>query len=239
MQPHLPRKHIVSWVAAALVLGLLAWQGHRFAHLLPELERVIEGLGPWAPVVYVGLVLLLTPLLVPDSLLGVAAGVVFGLGAGFVYYFAAVYCASLLTYLVGRHWLRDRVLAALEKRPSLRAMTAAAREQDLRLTLWIRLVPLNPMVVSYALGAAGVRFRAMALGTLGMFPHMFLTVYFGAAAAHVTRMAGRGHAHWTVEGIGLMLGLVACAGLVLQVSSLAWRELSVADSESQRADASD
>jgi hypothetical protein len=62
---------------------------------------------------------------------------------------------------------------------------------------------------------------------------MFLTVYFGAAAAHLTRMAGEDHAHWTEEGIGLLLGLVACAGLVLQVGSMAWREIHVAEAEAR------
>jgi hypothetical protein len=85
--------------------------------------------------------------------------------------------------------------------------------------------------VSYALGAVGVPFRAVAIGTLAMFPHMLLTVYLGVAAAHVVRMAGEAHTGWTIGGVGLLLGFVVCAGAVLRVSSLAWREIRAAQAE--------
>ena len=79
--------------------------------------------------------------------------------------------------------------------------------------------------MSYALGSVGVSFRAMAIGTFGMFPQMFLTVYLGVAAAHLTRMRGQAHAHWTDQGVVLLLGLAACAAIVFAVSSLAWRRI--------------
>jgi len=217
-------------VGAACLLGLLAWQGHHLAHALPRLEQAIAALGPWGPVAFVAAVLLLEPLLVPDSLLGIAAGVAFGLVAGFAYYFGAVYAASLLVYLAGRRWLRQPALRLLRARPQLAHMVGAARRRVM-LNVWLRLLPLNPAIVSYALGAADVSFRSVAIGALAMSPHMFLTVYLGVAAAHVTRMAGTAHAHWEIEGIGLLLGLAACAGLMLQVSRLAWAELEAAEPE--------
>lgn len=213
------------------MLGGLAWQGHRLAHLLPRIEQAVEALGPWGPIVYVAVVVVLTPLLVPDTIFAVTAGVVFGLAAGFTYYFAAVYVACLIAAFLGRRWLRERVLASLATRPALAGIARAASREGLRLTFWIRLVPVNAAVVSYALGAVGVPLRAVAIGTLGMFPHMFLSVYLGVAAAHVTRMAGASHARWTAEGIALMLGLAACAGLVVQISSMAMRQVRAAEAE--------
>jgi len=209
----------------AALLGLLAWQGHHLAHGLPELEASIAALGPWGPLAYIAGVILLSPLLMPDSVFGVTAGIAFGLGKGFGYYFAAVYAACLLEYALARRWLRGPVRTALASRPALRDMVEAAGHGGVRLTVWIRLVPLNPAVVSYALGAVGVAFRAVAIGTLGMFPHMFATVYLGVAAAHVTRMAGKGHTDWTVEGVWLLLGLALCAIAVGQLSALAWRKI--------------
>jgi uncharacterized membrane protein YdjX (TVP38/TMEM64 family) len=97
--------------------------------------------------------------------------------------------------------------------------------------LWIRLVPINGVLASYALGAVGVPVRAFALGTLAILPHMFMTVYLGAAAAHVTRMAAGAHAHWTLEGAGLLLGLGACVVVVLQIASMAWRQIQAAGAE--------
>ncbi len=229
--------HRALFLGAAVLLAGLAWQGHRVSHLLPRFEGAVEALGPWGPVAFVACVVLLTPLLVPDTIFAVAAGVVFGLGAGFVYYFAAVYAACLIATLLGRHWLRGRVLAALDARPSIAAMARAAREQGVRLTFWIRLVPLNAAAVSYALGAVDVPFRSVAIGTFGMFPHMFLSVYVGVAAAHVTRMAGASRETWTADGAALLLGLVACAVVVEQVSSLALRQVRAAEAETGDASA--
>ena len=48
------------------------------------------------------------------------------------------------------------------------------------------------------------RFARSSIGTLGMFPHMFLDVYLGTVAAHVTRMAGEGHSNWEIKGAGLL-----------------------------------
>jgi hypothetical protein len=55
-----------------------------------------------------------------------------------------------------------------------------------------------------------------------MFTHMFPTVYFGAAAVHMTRMAGTGHKQWETEGVRLMLGLGVCVALTLLVTRRAW-----------------
>jgi uncharacterized membrane protein YdjX (TVP38/TMEM64 family) len=228
-RPSSPLRLAIAIGSAAALLGLLAWQGHHLAHWLPRIEQSLAELGIWAPVVYVAVVLALAPLLVPDTIFGVTAGVVFGLFEGFAFYYGAVYGGCLLAYLAGRRWLRARVLTALETRSGLRAMAEAVSRGGLRLTLWIRLVPINPISVSYALGAVGVPFRAVALGTLAIFPHMFLTVYVGVAAAHMTEMAGQGHSHWAVEGVGLLIGLVACAAVVVQISSVAWRQIRAAE----------
>jgi uncharacterized membrane protein YdjX (TVP38/TMEM64 family) len=45
-------------------------------------------------------VALLSPLLFPDSILGLLGGFVFGLGAGTVYYFAAAYAGNLAIFTI-------------------------------------------------------------------------------------------------------------------------------------------
>jgi hypothetical protein len=55
-----------------------------------------------------------------------------------------------------------------------------------------------------------------------MFTHMLPTVYFGAAAVHVTRMAGRGHREWEIDGVLLLLGLGVCVALMLEITRRAW-----------------
>jgi uncharacterized membrane protein YdjX (TVP38/TMEM64 family) len=210
------------WIAGVVVLALLAWQGHRLAGFLPDFERAIESFGAWGPVALAAAILLLGPLLVPDSIFGIAAGAAFGLATGSAAYFAGAYLMCLLVQWASARWLGARVLRLLAARPRLRAAVVAAPAGGTRLTFLIRLVPINQALLSYALGAAAVPLRFALLGNTAMFTHMLPTVYFGAVAAHVTRMAGTGHREWEAEGALFVLGLGACVLVTLQVTRRAW-----------------
>ncbi len=211
-----------GWAAGAVVLGSLAWQGHHLSHLLPQFERMIENLGPWAPLVFCTSILVLQPFLVPDTLFALAASAAFGLVEGTAYYFAAVYVMCLAVQWLGSHWLKARVLRLLETRRKLRTIMREAPKGGVRFMFLVRLLPVNQALLSYVLGAAGVPLRAAFAGNLGMFPHVFPTVYFGAATVHMTRMAGKSHKEWEIEGVLLMLGLGICVALTLQITRRAW-----------------
>jgi hypothetical protein len=107
-------------------------------------------------------------------------------------------------------------------------MVLDAPRRGARFTFLVRLVPVNQALLSYALGAAGVPLRTAVAGNLGMFTHMLPTVYFGAAAVHMTRMAGKGHKEWEIEGALLMLGLGVCVALTLQITQRAWAAIGTA-----------
>lgn len=212
------RSHRIVWLAGGAILALLAWQGHHVAHWLPVLEQAIERLGPWGPVVFCAALLALEPLFFPDTLFALAAGVAFGPIAGTVYYGGAVYAACLAIQWLGGRWLKGPVLRQLETHEKIRTLVTKAASGGTRLTFLVRLVPVNQALLSYALGAAGVPLRNALVGNLGMFPHMLPTLYFGAAAVHMTRMAGRGHREWELDGILGMLGLGVCVWLALRVT---------------------
>jgi uncharacterized membrane protein YdjX (TVP38/TMEM64 family) len=212
----------VAWLVGSLALALLAWQGDHVARWLPQLEHGITELGPWGPIALIGAIVLLEPLLVPDSIFGIAAGATFGLLAGTAYYFVGVYLMCLGVQFVSRRWLQTRVLRLLVSRPRLHAALRSAPQGGARFTFLVRLVPINQALLSYALGAADVPLRFAVLGNTSMFTHMLPTVYFGAAAAHLTHMAASGHREWEMDGVLLMLGLGVCVFTTLQVTRRAW-----------------
>jgi len=216
------RSSRIAWAAGAVALALLAWQGQHLARWLPQLEHSIAALGPLGPLLLVAAIVLLSPLFVPDTIFGIAAGATFGLAAGTAYYFAGMYLMCLAVQLASRRWLRRPVLRLLETRPKLRAAVRAAPEGGVRFTCLVRLVPVNQALLSYALGAADVPFRFALVGNVGMLVHLLPTVYFGAAAVHLTRMAASGHRDWEMEGVLLMLGLGVCVILALEVTRRAW-----------------
>ena len=215
----------IVWVIAIVLIGILAFEGHRIAGFLPRIEQLVGALGPWGPVVYVLAIIVLTPLMLPVFILGIAGGVVFGLPLGALYYAGAVYVANLLLWLLGRRVLRRPVLELLERKPSLRKVVVRAKEGGAALVFWIRLLPVSPAPFSYAFGAIEVPLRAVALGSIAMVPHLVADVYFGAVAAHVTKMAGEGHQRWAQSGIALVLGLASLVVILFFVSRIAKKHL--------------
>ena len=218
----------VLWTLGVILIVILAFEGHRLEHLLPVVEHRIEALGAWGPVIFVAALIALEPFFFPNTLFGITAGVVFGLWKGYALYFAAIYIANLIIYWIGRVALRRPVLRALDSRPQIRGAVEAASRGGSRLVFWIRLLPLNPAIFSYAFGAVQVPFRSVLLGTLGMFPHLFLDVYLGGVAAHVTTMAGQGHANWEAKGVGFVLGLVAIGAVSWQITKIARAQIGAA-----------
>lgn len=217
-----PASRTIGVLAGVLGLALLAWQGRRIAHEIPWFEHAIRQLGPWGPAALIVAIVVLSPLFVPDSIFGLIAGASFGLVTGTACYFAGLYLACLAIQLASGHWLGPRMLHLLDARPALRAAVLAAPQGGTRFALLIRMVPINQALLSYALGAAGMPLREAAVGNLAMITHLFPTVYFGAAAVHVTRMAGTGHREWETEGVLFLLGLGVTVLLTLEITRRAW-----------------
>jgi uncharacterized membrane protein YdjX (TVP38/TMEM64 family) len=200
---------------------VLAFEGRHLAHFLPVVERFVESLGPSGPLIYIAAIVMLEPVFFPNTLLGLVAGVVFRLPLGFIYYSVGVYLGNLLVYLIGRRLLRRPVLRALEDRADIQAALTAANREGTNLVFWLRMLPLNPALFSYAFGAVEVPFRTIVLGGFGMLPHLLLDVYIGTVAAHVTEMAGQSHRRWELEGFGLLLGLIAVGIVFWRVARIA------------------
>jgi uncharacterized membrane protein YdjX (TVP38/TMEM64 family) len=219
----------IAWILAGILILVLAFEGRHVARFLPQIESYVESLGPWGRVFYLLAIVVLEPFLFPNSVFGLAAGVVFGLPRGILYYCSGVYVANLLVYPLGRRLLRRPVLRMLEGRASLHGMVDRAKHEGTQLVFWIRLLPINPAICSYAFGAIQVPLRAVVLGSLGMLPHLVLDVYLGAVASHVTKMAGEGHAHWKADGIALVLGLVAFGVVFWRIARIARAHLEQSD----------
>jgi uncharacterized membrane protein YdjX (TVP38/TMEM64 family) len=226
----------VGWVFGVLLIVGLAIEGHHLAGFVPEAEHAIEKLGPWGPLSYVLAIIALQPVLFPNFIFGLIGGAVFGLWKGYVYYFGAIYVANMLVYLVGKRLLRGPVLRELERRPKIRDAASVASSGGPGLVFWLRMIPTSPAILSYALGALRVMPRSVAIGTLGIAPHVFLDVYLGTVAAHVTQMAGEGHTSWEAKGIALVFGLFAVAAATWQITRVARVHIDAASEAKQQRD---
>ena len=97
-----------------------------------------------------------TVLVLPGSLLTLAAGFLFGLGYGFAIVSLASTLGATCAFLVGRFLARDWVAAKLQSQPRFSALDAAVGEQGAVVVLLTRLSPIFPFsLLNYGLGLTG------------------------------------------------------------------------------------
>jgi uncharacterized membrane protein YdjX (TVP38/TMEM64 family) len=207
-------------VGVLLTVAVVAL-GRDVRHHLDAIEAWVAARGPWGVVAFVALFVVATSALFPESALSIAAGALFGLAEGVMAVVVASFLAAALQFLLARGLLRGRIERALAGRPWLAAIQRAALRDETKLQTLLRLTPLNPASISYAMGAAGVRFPGFILACLGMVPTLFLEVYFGYAGRHVARIVGRSTRAVIVHDVVVFAGLAACILVVVLVSRMA------------------
>jgi len=210
---------------AAIVIVLIVLLGREAGHHVAAVERWIVALGPTGLAVFVGLLVVGTSVLVPESLFGIAAGAVFGVWPGFVTVLIGNLLAASFQYVLARRLLRNRIQQMLSTRPQLAAVQRAVLQDEIRLQLLLRLTPLNAASLSYVFGAAGVRFAGFLFACLGLIPHLLMEVYLGHAGQHFTRVStGTRSPSFAHEAVTFG-GLAITAIVVLVVSRIARRTI--------------
>lgn len=159
-------------------------------------------------------------LLLPGSILTVAAGAAYGLAKGALLAWLGAVAGSAAAFLFARHLAREPARRRLGADPRAAALERALGEGGWRIVLLTRLSPLFPYnAQNYLYGILPIGFwEYLAASAIGMVPGTFLYVYLGSAAAG----AGGGSA---VRRIGWLIGLLATAGVALYATRLAKRAL--------------
>lgn len=219
---HAGRRATLPLIAAVLVVVvLIVVLGREAGHHVAAIERWIVALGPTGLVVFVGLLVVGTSILIPESLFGIAAGAVFGVWPGFVTVLTGNLIAASLQYVLARRLLKGRIQQMLSSRPQLAAVQRAVLQDELRLQLLLRLTPLSAASLSYVFGAAGVRFAGFLFACLAMTPHLLMEIYLGYAGQHLTRVSGSTRPHSFAHEAMAFAGVLITAVVVLVVSRIA------------------
>ena len=227
---------LIKFILAAgvLVAVYLIWQTWISPHEA-DIERSLERLGPWGPVIFIVAFLIGTSLFFPESVLAIAAGTIFGLWWGLLWVVVAGTLTAVVVYWLGRTALRNRIEPMLARHPRLDAVDEAASGSGLKLILLLRLSPMNFTMLCWLLSISRVRFRTYLLSCVGMFPGNFSTVYLGFAARHTADLAnrlkagdGRPPGDSMVHEITLYSGLVVSLVVSLLVARIAVRAMKTA-----------
>ena len=221
---HAGNRATLPFIAVALVvLVLIVMLGREAGHHVASIERWVVALGPTGLVVFVGLLIVGTSLLIPESLFGIAAGAVFGIWPGFAAVLVGNMLAASLQYALARRLLRDRIQKVLASRPQLAAVQRAVLQDEIRLQLLLRLTPLNPASLSYVFGVAGVRFAGFLLACVGLVPHLLMEIWLGHVGQHLTRVSTGTRSPSLAHEAVTFGGLLVTAIVVFVVSKIARR----------------
>ena len=225
-------------IARGLLIGmgsliLIVWFGRNVIAEIEVIETWIEGHGALGWIVFVGMMIVFTSMFVPDTLLAIAAGAMFGLVGGTILTFVGAFLTAALNFLAAHGLFQTRIEKWLERHPKLRAIQQAANRGELRLQLLLRMLPINAVLVSYVMGATGVRFSTFLIATVGMIPAVIVNVYFGHTASHITKVAGNASEHSTLHTVMTVGGLVVCIVVMVAITRIATKAIADAESDQE------
>ena len=212
----------VLLAAGLIAAGVLA--GHSPGLLVARMEgglQVARGLGGVGHVLFaVAQVLVAVSGILPASMLGVAAGALYGLPVGFAVSGAGTLAGAVLAFALSRSVLRPVVERFLARRSRLRELDATIARDGWRMACLLRVSPIMPFAAtSYALGLSSIGLRDYVVGTLAAMPALFGYVLLGT-------LAGSGVAVWSSSPLGgwlLAFGAAATLVLTLRVGQLVAR----------------
>jgi uncharacterized membrane protein YdjX (TVP38/TMEM64 family) len=192
--------------ATALIAIVLAVKYFHVQDLLKAALDWIGKLGPWGPVIFIGLYVAGAVLFVPGSVLTLGAGAVFGVALGSVYVSIAATLGATAAFLVGRYLARDAIAQKIENNQKFVTIDQAVEKEGWKIVLLTRLSPVFPFVLlNYAFGLTRVKLTHYVLASwIGMVPGTVMYVYLGSlvifGAGHRRRTTGE----WVLYGIGLL-----------------------------------
>jgi uncharacterized membrane protein YdjX (TVP38/TMEM64 family) len=229
------RTAIIYLVMGLLVVIAVVAGGREIAHHINAIESFIAKLGPWGMLAFIGLFVLATSFLLPDTVLCIIAGALFGLLWGVAAVLTGSVIAAMIQFALSHKLMRGRIQRTLAARPTLLAIQRAVRRNEFRLQLLLRLTPLNPATISYLLGAAGVRFSGFLLACPALIPNLVIEVYFGYVGRHAARLAVSNARTDHLHDLVTFGGLAVCVAVMVLVSRMAHNTVVRAVSETEKA----
>jgi uncharacterized membrane protein YdjX (TVP38/TMEM64 family) len=198
---------LYATVGVAIVLAV------KFFHVQDLLKSALDWigkLGPWGPVIFVGIYIVATVFFIPGSVLTLGAGAVFGVGLGSVCVSISATLGATAAFLVGRYLARDAIARKIEKNEKFAAIDRAVADEGWKIVFLTRLSPVFPFtLLNYAFGLTRVKLSHYVLASwLGMIPGTVMYVYLGSlvnvGAGHRQRTTGE----WVLYGVGLLATIV-------------------------------
>ncbi len=156
--------------------------------------------------------------ILPASLLGIAAGAVYGIGQGFLTSALGIMAGAIIAFWLSRSLMRPLIAGLLGRRRRLAAFDTIVTQDSWRIVALLRVSPIMPFsLTSYALGLSGISAQHYLTGTLASLPALLGYVTIGALGSsslmHTQHDA-------TIHATLLLAGAAATLVLTVHVSRL-------------------
>lgn len=207
---------LVSTLVVTLVVGLLLY--FDLDDRIIEILEWLNSRGWQATLLLILIVAVAIVFLLPGVIFTMGAGFVFGVIKGTLLVVAGTVLGATLAFLIARYVLGERPSRWLMSHVRPPNLGEVIRDEGWRLVMLTRLVPLFPFKLSnYFFGLTPVRLRDFVLGNLiGVIPITLHNVYIGSIAADLTtlgQLEERTPMQWAFYGAGFVLAVVGVVGL--------------------------
>ena len=226
-----PVQHSVRAVVAGPLCGLVligsvlsswVWPGGAVA-MVQSIVEFLRSAAIGGPALFATLQVLVTLSgALPASLLGVAAGAVYGMVPGFALSALGSLLGAVIAFWLSRYLFRSAIERLVSRHGRLRQLDALVPQGGWKLVCLLRLSPIMPFsATSYLFGLSTVSFPDYLAGTLAALPALFAYVCLGALtdAGFSAWSSGANPLRWVLLGIGViatLLIIVHLGGLGVQ-----------------------
>jgi len=176
---------IIVLIITISVICLLAFNGITTRISLSEIKDYIRSFGPLAPGIYM-LMLTLVPLtLIPNSLIAISGGAIFGIYYGTLYTTLGALFGATLAFSISRYFGKD--LTEKLVRQKAEWFDGKDGKNGFMIIFLLRLIPIVPFdVISYGAGLSKIYYVAFLSATLlGIVPGVIVYSNIGDKASNV------------------------------------------------------
>lgn len=209
------RRRRLAGLAAAWLAIVIAWLSYRWSSGLgttAAIQELVESIrGAWWSVPAFLLLSLARPfVLVPATLITVAAGLLYGPVAGVVIAAAGANASAMIGHAVGGSFIGD-----VERTGMVATWRGRMRRNSFEAVLLMRLIFLPYDLVNYAAGYLGVRrWSFLAATAIGSLPGTVSFVLLGASLSDLTTGVGGIDRTSLVVSVVLILASIAASRLL-------------------------
>ena len=195
-------KKLYAFIAIVLAISLLALYGLKQEISVSALKSHTQSFGYLAPAVYILIFTLIPLTLIPNSLVAISGGALFGVYCGTFYTVIGAVFGATLSFVLSRYFGKN--IAEKHFKNKAQWINEHAEKSGFMIVFLLRLIPVVPFdAISYGAGLSRIRYFDFAGATsLGILPGVLVYSNIGDKSVDI-------HSADFLLSVAILLALVA------------------------------